>query len=645
MSSLKHPKGLYLLFVTEMWERFSYYGMRAIFALYLTKALLFDKAFASNLYGSYTGLVYLTPLLGGYIADRYWGNRRSILVGGIMMACGQFMMFTSGMFYENVATSSSFLYLGLTLLILGNGFFKPNISTMVGQLYPEGDKRVDSAFTIFYMGINLGAFIAPLVCGGLGEVYDANGMIVPSAFKWGFLAAGIGMIISIISFEMLKNKYIVKPDGSPVGAVPTKVISTNNETKKSSVGASQLAMWSGIAVALFVLFKGVLAFDLVGSFIYTACLVAPATIITDKSLTTIEKQRIWVIFILSFFVIFFWSAFEQAGASLTFFAQEQTDRSFMGKSIPSSYFQSINAVAIVIFAPLFAILWTKLGSRNMEPASPVKQAIGLFLLAVGYFIIALGVKDLDPNIKVSMMWLVTLYTVHTFGELCLSPIGLSMVVKLAPVRFASLLMGVWFLSTASANKFAGDLSKLYPEEVKLEKSVPASVFSINKLSNDSSVIFTVDSNSVLAMSEAGNANWGIKLLSDNDAKPTEPGFMEKLFGKKEEAPKKDSLLAVNQTASTPTAELSEFKLKQIIPADAKFKYVKQFSADGNRLYVLKSTQVLEVWNVNPEKPKFVGKEIKNLYDFFMIFVVMAGVASIILYLLSKKLLKMMNGVQ
>ena len=507
MSSLKHPKGLYLLFVTEMWERFSYYGMRAIFALYLTKALLFDKAFASNLYGSYTGLVYLTPLLGGYIADRYWGNRRSILVGGIMMACGQFMMFTSGMFYENVATSSSFLYLGLTLLILGNGFFKPNISTMVGQLYPEGDKRVDSAFTIFYMGINLGAFIAPLVCGGLGEVYDANGMIVPSAFKWGFLAAGIGMIISIISFEMLKNKYIVKPDGSPVGAVPTKVISTNNETKKSSVGASQLAMWSGIAVALFVLFKGVLAFDLVGSFIYTACLVAPATIITDKSLTTVEKQRIWVIFILSFFVIFFWSAFEQAGASLTFFAQEQTDRSFMGKSIPSSYFQSINAVAIVIFAPLFALLWTKLGSRNMEPASPVKQAIGLFLLAVGYFIIALGVKDLDPNIKVSMMWLVTLYTVHTFGELCLSPIGLSMVVKLAPVRFASLLMGVWFLSTASANKFAGDLSKLYPEEVKLEKSVPASVFSINRLSNDSSVTFTVDSNSVQAMSEAGNANW------------------------------------------------------------------------------------------------------------------------------------------
>ena len=191
---LSHPKGLYVLFVTEMWERFSYYGMRAIFVLFLTKALLYDKAFGSEIYGSYTGLVYLTPLIGGYVADRYWGNRRSIVFGGILMAIGQFFMFMSGSFFEELELARVLMMVGLTSLIIGNGFFKPNISTMVGQLYPEGDKRIDSAFTIFYMGINLGAFFAPLVCGFLGDTGN------PADFKWGFLAAGVGMICSLILF-------------------------------------------------------------------------------------------------------------------------------------------------------------------------------------------------------------------------------------------------------------------------------------------------------------------------------------------------------------------------------------------------------------------------------------------------------------
>ena len=474
-SSKGHPKGLYVLFVTEMWERFSYYGMRAIFMLYMTKALLFDKTFASLIYGNYTGLVYLTPLIGGYVSDRYWGNRKSIFWGGIMMAIGQFLLFGSALGFETIANAPAELsmpklmfFFGLGFLIFGNGFFKPNISTMVGQLYPEGDKRMDSAMTIFYMGINLGAFIAPLVTGGLGDTGN------PADFKWGFFAAGVGMIISLILFQYLKDKYIVTPDGNAVGLPPTKVdiiinemdgvIDTPAEIKKAFNFKSVLG-FVALFFVLFGVFYYIAEFDIVGSFMYGITFVAPLSIISDKSLTKIEKQRIFVIYIVAAFVIMFWSAFEQAGASLTFFAEEQTERyiDFLDWTLPTSFFQSFNAIFIVIFAPILAWLWTFLSSKNMEPASPYKQSIGLFLLAIGYLVIAFGVKNIDPTTKVSMMWLISLYWIHTIAELALSPIGLSMVVKLAPARFASLLMGVWFLSTATANKLAGVLSGLYPE--------------------------------------------------------------------------------------------------------------------------------------------------------------------------------------
>ncbi len=650
-----HPKGLYLLFVTEMWERFSYYGMRAIFTLFMVNALMFDKSLASTVYGNYTGLVYLTPLIGGYVADRYWGNRRSIFVGGIMMAIGQFFMFLAGSFYTDVNLASTMMFAGLGFLIFGNGFFKPNISTMVGQLYEEGDKRVDSAFTIFYMGINLGAFIAPLITGGLGEVYDKEGLIVPAMFKWGFLAACIGMIISTIVFELLKNKYIIKPNGEAIGAKPKK-IEPAVDAVKEPMNFGKMIQWIFISGGLFVAFKGLMGLDIVGAFIYTLCIVAPASIIVDKSLTKEEKQRIWVIFIIAFFVIFFWSAFEQAGASLTFFAQEQTDRHLFNWEIPSSYFQSINAVAIVIFAPIFAWLWTKLGASNREPSSPVKQSLGLFLLAVGYLIIAVGVKDLDPSVKVSMFWLVTLYTVHTFGELCLSPIGLSMVVKLAPVRFASLLMGVWFLSTATANKFAGDLSSLYPEEVKMEKSIPVSAFAFD--AKDTTMnLSQLDSNTVKSWKmEFANHTASVRLLSDDFEAEKELGFAEsfknKLFGI-EAAEKSDSLLGIS-IGEVSKNEVSEFTQKLIVGSKPKFNYTMFSNADGNMLYVLKyeagkkgseDAKTIEVWNIKPQKPSFLGVKIENLYNFFMIFVFMAGTASVILFLLSKRLLVMMNGVK
>ncbi|GIV30149.1 MAG: MFS transporter [Bacteroidia bacterium] len=476
-----HPKGLYLLFFTEMWERFSYYGMRAILMLYMTKALLYDKDFASGIYGNYTGLVYLTPLIGGYISDRYWGNRKSIIVGGIVMAIGQFFLFLSASLRDvNWSTAGVLFFLGLLALVIGNGFFKPNISTMVNSLYPPNDKRIDAAFSIFYMGINLGAFFSPLVCGTLAEKFD---------YKWGFLAACIGMLIGLLIFVFLKDKYVITSTGEPIGGKPTKKLDTeldSNPKAQQEFDIRRVIFWVIVYVALLFLFYFVVPFtknNFVSTIIFGTSIPAAGFIITDPTLTKAERTRITVIYIIAFFVIFFWAAFEQAGASLTLFADRQTDRMIFGWEMPASYFQSVNPLAIIVFAPLFAVLWTKLGQRNMEPPSPLKQAIGLFLLSMGYLVIAFGVKGVTAEQKVSMFWLFSMYILHTLGELCLSPIGLSMVAKLAPARLASLLMGVWFMSTAMANDFAGMLSKLYPIQNPETGIVEATHFLMFEISN------------------------------------------------------------------------------------------------------------------------------------------------------------------
>ena len=563
-----HPKGLYVLFITEMWERFSYYGMRGLFVLFMAKALLFDKAYGSQIYGSYTGLVYLTPLIGGYMADRYWGNRKSIIIGGIIMAIGQFFMFLSGTYFQDVNVASMLMFIGLGCLIFGNGFFKPNISTMVGQLYQEGDKRIDSAFTIFYMGINLGAFIAPLLCGFVGDTGN------PADFRWGFLLACIGMVLSVILFILLKDKYIVTPEGNQIGTAPNNSRKEENKTEIKAPASNKLAItWGAIWISLLVAFYIALDKDIIGAFIFSLTIAAPGFIISDPTLSKVERSRIWVIYIVAFFVIFFWSAFEQAGASLTYFAEEQTNRKLFSWTVPASYFQSVNAIAIVIFAPIFSWIWIALSKKNMEPASPYKQSIGLFLLALGYLVIAFGVQGIAPGVKVSMVWLVSLYSIHTLGELCLSPIGLSMVNKLAPVKFASLLMGVWFLSTASANKFAGTLSQLYPE-----------------------------------------ANVSIKIL--------------------EKIEKENGL----------TLFPKDFDVKSAIKVDGvkviPFEKINLASITNDNLKAsikvsLEKKQVISV-------KKFLGFEVKSLYDFFMLFVVMAGIASVILFFLSKKLVDMMH---
>jgi POT family proton-dependent oligopeptide transporter len=398
--------------------------MRAILSLYMIKALFYSTAFTSSVYGYYTGLVYLTPLIGGYIADRYWGNRKSIITGGFLMALGQFSLAASSFLYtpQSVAVTNSFFIfnyqtifflIGLLLLVMGNGFFKPNISSMVGFLYSDNDGRRDSAFTIFYMGINLGALLSPIIVGGLGDTGN------PADFMYGFLAAGIGMILGLVIFILGKNKYLVDPEGKAVGQIPNH--------KYDPDGCN------------------------------------------NKSLTWIEKQRIAVIFILAFFGIFFWAAFEQAGVSLTFLAEQHVDRvvTSINYTIPTAWFQSVNPLAILIFAPFFAGLWLKLKDHGKEPSIPLKMAAGLLLLSFGFIVLVVASKTLDGGSNtISPIWLVGAYVFFTFGELCISPIGLSMVSKLSPAKFTCLLMGVWFLTSAVANILAGQISTLYPDPTR-----------------------------------------------------------------------------------------------------------------------------------------------------------------------------------
>ncbi|SHE72014.1 peptide MFS transporter [Clostridium fallax] len=399
----KHPPGLYLLFFTEMWERFSYYGMRGLLTLYLTTQFVkgglgFDTATAAQIYGVFTALVFFTPTIGGYIADRFLGQRKSIIIGGFTMALGQLTLFAK--------QDKLFLYIGLALLIIGNGFFKSNISTIVGELYSKNDKRRDGAFTIFYMGINLGSFLAPLICGTLAEKWLATrfgGEIIHYGFKYGFLAAAIGIVIGQIAFITLSNKYL-------------------GDIGKYAVGKA----------------KGESAAD------------------ANKPLTKEEKNRTIVILILTAFVVFFWAGFEQAGTSLTMYAQNAVNRNLGSMEVPITWFQSLNPLFVILFAPILAKVWINLAKDNKDLSIPSKMALGMLLLGSGYVLLVLallgqGVNGTAVTAKANMIWLVGVYFLHTLGELCLSPIGLSMVSKLAPVKLASFLMGVWLSGQFLAN--------------------------------------------------------------------------------------------------------------------------------------------------------------------------------------------------
>ncbi len=411
-----HPKGLYLLFLTEMWERFSYYGMRGILILYLTKTYLegglnISAQNASLIYGFFTGFVYFTPLIGGWIADKWIGQRHAITIGGITMMLGQLALFA--------VNTHAGLFTGLGLLIIGNGFFKPNISTLVGGLYEEGDERRDSAFSIFYMGINLGAFMAPLVVGFLTDnlfagtvTSDTGEVIISYGYRYGFLAAAIGMFLGQIFFNTLAQKYL-----GNIGKRP------------GSLQASAINL--------------------------------EAPVDTKKPLTKEERQRITVIFVLFVFAIFFWAGFEQAGSSLSLYTDKYVDRVVFGYEIPTAWFQSVNPLFIVLLAPLFGMFWVSKTGKKLT--TPIKMGLGMVILGVGFFFMLGAVAERggdteDISIKASLIWLVLTYLVHTLGELCLSPVGLSVVTKLSPPKLASVLMGVWLLSSFVANIVGGFLA-------------------------------------------------------------------------------------------------------------------------------------------------------------------------------------------
>lgn len=519
-----HPKGLYILFATEMWERFNYYGMRAILILFMTQALLFERDFSSNLYGSYISLIYLSGLVGGYFADRYWGNQRSIIAGGIVMVISELVLFACASVYNSSPGLASVLfYTGLGMMIGGNGFFKPNISNLVGQLYSSTDTRKDVAYTIFYMGINLGGALGPLICGLVGNTGN------PEDFKWAFLAGGIAMALSVVVQLTFHKKYVKDPENNVLGLVPKD---SPSFTLSPVFTVLALAVISAISIGLIYIDAAVFSYLF---YLLLACFVIiPLIIYTDKTLTRDEKNKVAVIVIVCFFVIFFWAAYEQTGASLVFFAEDQTNRDlswlriptwlvsaisvallyytyvlykkaaknlageyntalrqtvnfllgllavgiiagnismyaegtqYIARSVvPTSWFQSVNSIFIVVLAAVFAWIWTTLGKN--DPSAPTKMALGLFLLGMGYLWIAYGVKDIQPGVKVSMLWLIILYFLHTSGEMCLSPIGLSLVNKLSPLKFSSLLMAIWFTANAFGNKVAGSLSALYPEAGK-----------------------------------------------------------------------------------------------------------------------------------------------------------------------------------
>jgi POT family proton-dependent oligopeptide transporter len=452
-----HPRGLSTLFFTEMWERFSFYGLRAILFLYMTTeiskgGLAFERPYAGLIMGTYTSGVYWTPLLGGWIADKWLGARRAVLVGGIIIACGHFSM--------AIATMPSF-YLGLVLIALGTGFLKPNVSTMVGDLYAEGDPRRDAGFSIFYMGINLGALLAPLVVGYLGQRVD---------WHYGFGAAGVFMVIGLIQYvvgrDRLRGAGEKKIKTVPDIAVVTNTTDEAAESLDIVTGVLALiggvvGVWAGIrwggAGWIGGLFPGV-----VGAFFgYILGIV--------RQLNRAEALRVGVIFILFVFAIIFWMSFEQAATSLTLFADKLTRLNLFGFHFPSSWYQSVQPTFVVLLAPVFAAVWVKLGRRN--PSSPGKFALGLLFAAVAFAIVAFAstlvpatVSDLTETQKVSPLWLVAVYFFQTLGELSLSPVGLSTVTKVSPGRMVGLMMGVWFLALSIGNFLAGIMGGAFDEK-------------------------------------------------------------------------------------------------------------------------------------------------------------------------------------
>jgi POT family proton-dependent oligopeptide transporter len=443
---LGHPRGLSTLFFTEMWERFSYYGMRGILVLFMTTAVAaggmgLDDVTATAIYGLYTAAVYLVALPGGWIADRLLGLRRAVFWGGCIIAVGHFTL---------AIPSTQAFYLGLTIIVIGTGLLKPSISAVVGDLYPEGGARRDAGFSIYYMGINLGAFLGPLVCGLLGEHIN---------WHLGFSAAGVGMVLGVVQYSY--GAKFLGNAGELKGEAQT-------EAARKRAGRSLLRAVEAIVGVFLVLTAlasvGAIHLTLLGVVDWTGIFIASLAaifllfVVLFGGLTLVEKKRVGVIAVTFLAAACFWSGFEQAGSSMNLFAHRLTNRMIGGWEMPASWLQSVNSLFIILLAPVFSVIWIRLGSRT--PSTPAKMAYGLLQLGMGFAVLAWASIYASPQHVVSPNWLVVTYLFHTTGELCLSPIGLSSTTKLAPPRYAGQMMGIWFMGAALGNLVAGRVAGL-----------------------------------------------------------------------------------------------------------------------------------------------------------------------------------------
>jgi POT family proton-dependent oligopeptide transporter len=430
---LGHPKGLFVLFFAEMWERFSYYGMRALLIFYLTKHWLFSDQQAGVIYGAYTALVYITPVLGGYLADRYLGQRKAVAYGAVLLTFGHFLMGFEGDGGQDAASLNIF-WLALAFIIVGSGFLKANISVIVGQLYPRTDVRRDGAYTIFYVGINLGAFLGSLACGYVGETYG---------WSYGFGLAGFGMLAGLIVFTLFRPLLMGRGEAPDPARLAAPVMGVKLEWLLYLVGilAVGVCWWMVQNQAVVGGFLGVAGAALVLYVLYTAV----------ARLDPHARDRIFAAMFLICGSILFWALFEQAGSSLNLFTDRHVDRA----GVPASVFQSINAAYIVLLGPLFAGLWTWLGRRGLEPSAPAKFGLALLQLGAGFLVLVAGSQGggLTP-----VLFIFLIYLLHTTGELCLSPVGLSAMNRLAPAHMASLIMGAWFFASATGNFVAGQIA-------------------------------------------------------------------------------------------------------------------------------------------------------------------------------------------
>lgn len=449
---LGHPIGLFILFFTEMWERFSFYGMKALLIFYLTKYHFFSDNDGNHIVGNYAALVYALPILGGILADRYLGFRKAVVFGAILLVLGHLGMAYEGFqAYANAdgtivrdENAIQAFYFSMGLIIMGVGFLKPNISTIVGQLYEKDDPRRDSGFTIFYMGINLGSFIATLLCGWLGETYG---------WRYGFGAAGVGMLLGLISF-IWGQKYLM-------GKAEPKNPAILKE--KSPIGINKEWFIYLLSIAgVFVCWQLVQNHTVVGGLLtgVSVVVVGYLTWFIIKECDAREKGQMIVLLILTVFTVVFWALFEQAYTSMNLFADRIVDRNTGIGEIKASQFLSLNALFIILLAPVFAWIWVKLAKRNMEPNTPVKFALGIIFAGVGFGALVLGIRDADSLGMVAPVWLILAYLFHTVGELSLSPVGLSAVTKLSVPRIVGFMMGVWFLATASSEYIASLLANL-----------------------------------------------------------------------------------------------------------------------------------------------------------------------------------------